>query len=84
MGKLIYDKRNQNSGYVWGYVMTGMKHKRGFWGPGNVLFLDHRGSYTGIIHFVKIIELLHVYGFLASAGMLYFNKNVSLKYFSFL
>ena len=64
--------------------MTRMKQKRGFGGPGNVLFLDHRSSYTGKIHFIKITELLHVYGLITSAGMLYSIKNVSLKYFHFL
>ena len=50
--------------------MTRMKQKRGFGGPGNVLFLDHRCSYIGKIHFVKITELLHVYGLITSAGLL--------------
>lgn len=44
--KLIYGKINQKSGYLKGQVMTGKKHKRGFWDFGNILSLDQSRSYT--------------------------------------
>lgn len=47
--KLIYDDRNQNSGYLRrGWGLTRSEHKATFWAAANILCLDWGGSYENV------------------------------------